>query len=316
MRVLLDSSFENWILGGIIRESAEWAPKPIKVSYLATRRSKAPIRFIWARLTLRNKFNANDLIVNQKTLNFAVQNKIIRGKELPKLRCFYTHDSEDSLKKSDTLSMLMALRKVLVMNLSDQNFLHKLGIPLERIVVVYGAVDRKVFFPLKESPHTQFVLITGDAKGRKNPQKLIAVVKENPEIDFVICGRYWEKFYPELGQMPQNLKITNYSLESNSLLMRNASTLLVLSLQEGGPYPILESLASGTPVVSTPVGWAPELIDSKTGIIVSQSATVQEISVALQSSMKLKLQNFHKDLLEGRFTWEQLAEHLYDSCEN
>jgi glycosyltransferase involved in cell wall biosynthesis len=212
--------------------------------------------------------------------------------------------------------MLMALRKVLVMNLSDQNFLHKLGIPLERIVVVYGAVDRKVFFPLKESPHTQFVLITGDAKGRKNAQKLIAVVKENPEIDFVICGRYWEKFYPELGQMPQNLKITNYSLESNSLLMRNASTLLVLSLQEGGPYPILESLASGTPVVSTPVGWAPELIDSKTGIIVSQSATVQEISVALQSSMKLKLQNFHKDLLEGRFTWEQLAEHLYDSCEN
>ena len=79
--------------------------------------------------------------------------------------------------------------------------------------------------------------------------------------------------------------------------------LICSSEHEGGPMPILESLASARPVISTNVGIVPELvIPNHNGIIIERSRTA--LKEAIQSILKdpQKLVNMHDSLMRDQFT--------------
>jgi glycosyltransferase involved in cell wall biosynthesis len=313
MRVVLDYEFRNWILGGVIQESKDYASEEIYVQYIKTSRSKYPINFLYRRYLKRLKPKENDLVINQKTLLFLIQSGLLDPKALPILRCHFTHESEEFLKKTDLLGHIKNLKSVLVLNESDAGLLKRLGVDPNRIEVIYGAINREIFFPLGNYSQNRKVLITGDAKERKNPSKILEVINANPHTDFQICGKFWEKSINQTNLKYSNVEFHKFSMEKNALLMRNASAYLTLSHKEGGPFPVLEALASGTPVVSTPVGWAPELLDETNGVIVKHDSSIEEIAEAIEKCFELKCHTFSQDLLEGRFTWEELARRLYIS---
>jgi glycosyltransferase involved in cell wall biosynthesis len=198
------------------------------------------------------------------------------------------------------------------MNESDAKFLANLGVDRKRIQVTYGAIDRKVFFPLERYSPNRNVLVTGDAKGRKNPEKIIETINANPDMFFDICGRYWEEQLLQKRVLSANYKIHEFDIEKTAKLMRDSSVFLTLSLMEGGPFPILEALSSGTPVVSTPVGWVPEIVNDRRGVVVSQNSSIAEVSAALEKCFKLKADSWHVDLLDGKYTWGELALKLYE----
>jgi len=252
-------------------------------------------------------------VVNQRTLNFLVDTGLVEINSLSNTRCHFTHESEASLAISGTVKNLLRVAQVLVLNQSVKQTLITLGIDSNNIKVIYGAIDRDVFKPSLILPTKEYVLISGDAKGRKNPSKVMKLIESCPEIDFAICGRGWEKYFDRT--IPANLEIHEFDLASNAKLMREASSYLTLSLEEGGPYPILEALASGTPVVSTPVGWVPELINNSNGIVIPIDCNFMEIRNALKNAMALKSKVYGLDLLDGKFTWEEQAELLFSQLD-
>lgn len=311
MRVVLDAEYKNWILGGIIKDSRNHTKEDVKVLHINTSRKKHPINYVYHKYLRRLRLQENDLVSNQRTLLFLIRHGFVRIENLQNLRCFYTHDSISFLIESNLFCYLKKIKQVLVMNSSDFELLKSLGVNSDRISIVYGAINRNLFYPSKEYSTKKEVLVTGDAKERKNPKKIIEVINFNPKLNFLICGRLWKEYINGCEMKHQNFEIFEFSLELTAKLMRRSSTYLTLSHQEGGPFPVLEALASGTPVVATPVGWVPELINQGNGVVVNHEATLKEISQALEQSINLKRNLFQKDLLDGKLGWEEFAQRIF-----
>jgi glycosyltransferase involved in cell wall biosynthesis len=316
MKVFIDTAFKKWILGAMIRESSYFTEQLVDIDYVRSSRASHPLNFLYRRYIKRLNIAENDLIVNHKFLQYLLDSRLIRQNDLPILRCLYTHESEEYLKSNSLINNLGKLKQVLVMNRFDARLLANLGIDKNKIRITYGAIDRNLFFPSDRYLPNRRVLITGDAKGRKNPEKIVEVINENPDIYFDICGRYWEDQLLRTIVLGNNYTIHEFSIEKTAQLMRSCSAFLTLSRMEGGPFPILEALCSGTPVVSTPVGWVPEIVNARNGVLVSQDCSIAEVSVALKKCFKLKEELWWKDLLKGKFTWEQLAQVLYEPSES
>lgn len=63
-----------------------------------------------------------------------------------------------------------------------------------------------------------------------------------------------------------------YPLDQYPTLYASMDTLCVTSTIDAGPLPLFEALACGTPVLSTPVGWAPHFLDGSNGWIYEPGA--------------------------------------------
>ena len=57
------------------------------------------------------------------------------------------------------------------------------------------------------------------------------------------------------------------SIRDYPALYRQLDCLVITSSSEAGPLPLFEALATGVPVVSTPVGWAPHLASKAPGFV-------------------------------------------------
>ncbi|OAI41815.1 hypothetical protein AYO38_03435 [bacterium SCGC AG-212-C10] len=93
-----------------------------------------------------------------------------------------------------------------------------------------------------------------------------------PEARFLIVGD--GPLRSALEQQAERLGIRNLvtfagEQEDVPRALRAMDIFVLPSLQEGGPYTLLEALAAGVPVVTTPVGLAPELLaDGETALVV------------------------------------------------
>ena len=100
---------------------------------------------------------------------------------------------------------------------------------------------------------------------------------------------------------------------------------LVSSREEGGPMGLIESMASGVPVVSTPVGMGPDLIKNKVNGHVTGQFTGDALASAAKSILSLKsseldnLRRSARDAAEtvdwsvvGRLHWEKIYRGLID----
>jgi glycosyltransferase involved in cell wall biosynthesis len=76
------------------------------------------------------------------------------------------------------------------------------------------------------------------------------------------------------------LRKSVYPIERFPYIYQGLDCVVISSSVEAGPLSLFEALASGVPVVSTPVGWAVELIrDGENGLLVE---TVEQMAAALR----------------------------------
>lgn len=195
------------------------------------------------------------------------------------------------------------------MNNSSANILRNKGVTIE-IVTVYGAIDSDTFRPLDSTTEIKpFVLITSQAAERKRPELILEFIQDSPGISFVIHGKSWESYdTKELS----NLEVRSFDYSRQPILMREASTFLSISWVEGGPFPILEALASGTPVVSTITGFAPDLINKRNGRLIENPYDFSSLREHIRDCLRLKMQVASNNLLPLDLSWKTLSQHFYE----
>ena len=141
-----------------------------------------------------------------------------------------------------------------------------------------------------------------------------------PELFVLLTGRARGYVRRELAQ--REIACRHVSLSSRDDLARAYHALdvyLVTSRQEGGPKSVLESMATGVPLVATRVGQAPELATDGTNALLAEVDDVdglvnaltrvygdEELRASLRSAARPTAEAYADERLDDR--WAQLLE--------
>lgn len=172
------------------------------------------------------------------------------------------------------------------------NDLRKLGIR-SRFQVVENVVNLNHFHIKKEKTAQIKFLHISNLITIKNPEKIIAAAvklrMEFSDFELHIGGDGdIEKLNRIIAENNAGLYIKTFPLLTAAEVaekMRESACFLLFSEYENFPCVLLESLASGTPVIATKVGGIPEIINEKNGILISKCEN------ELYEAMKMVLLN-------------------------
>ena len=206
-----------------------------------------------------------------------------------------------------------------------------LGVPSERIDVVYHGVD-PAFHPLptdevavfrqRRGLPERFVLCVGTLEPRKNQTRLVeafARIHDGQVKLVLVGGKGW--LYDELFTRVEALGLSKeivfpgYVMNDELPLWYNAATILAYpSLYEGFGMPVLEAQACGTPVLTSNVSSLPEAAGDAASMV--DPYDVEALAAELDRLLTDKLLR-HELRKRGlahasQFTWPLMAQETAD----
>jgi glycosyltransferase involved in cell wall biosynthesis len=195
----------------------------------------------------------------------------------------------------------------------------------ERIQLVRNTVDNQEFYPLPPAQrdqlrqdyatqrglptNTRFLLFAGRLHPQKDPLLLVQVIaalqllmEQSAPIHLLIAGQgeLMESVRAEI----QRLNLTSsvsllgaVALRDLATLHRLSSVVVLTSAYEGLPLVVLESLASGTPIVTTNCGETPKFLQPGSGIVCPER-TPMAIARAIGQVLKVPEQFLAQSCLD------------------
>jgi glycosyltransferase involved in cell wall biosynthesis len=173
----------------------------------------------------------------------------------------YTHLLEATPNKKEIFHVLKNYTDLITcMNSQDKSRLVQEGVKEEVIHVLVGGVDQKFFS--KKMPSSNKVLICAAFYERKDPQKLLEVVRAAPDLEFSLLGPGWESSnqYQELTSLG-NIEFLEAEFNDYPGIYLDHGIFLSVSQVEGGPIPLLEAMASNLKPVCSKTGFAEDVIE-------------------------------------------------------
>jgi glycosyltransferase involved in cell wall biosynthesis len=296
---------------------------PIKLNNLASPDSR-----IWERLwSIRTNFQKTRLDQPDAiNLHFALYSFPILDllpKEVPITFNFHgpwaSESQEEVVDKKLSIWMKQQLIEKNTYNRCDRfivlskafgNILHQqYQVPWEKIHIIPGGVDINHFqYNLSRLdarkklgwPTDRPILFTSRRlvyrMGIDKLLQAIATIKPKiPDIWLAIAGRghiqnLLQQQVRELG-LENNVKFLGFLPDEHLPIAYQAANLTVMPSQsfEGFGLAIVESLACGTPVLCTPVGGMPEILQEFTPDLITNSTTAESIAEKLEQVMLRKI---------------------------
>jgi glycosyltransferase involved in cell wall biosynthesis len=181
----------------------------------------------------------------------------------------------------------------------------RLGLPAERVRVIYLGIDRQRFAP-SDVPREHFVLYPANKWPHKNHARLVdafsLVRLEHPDLRLVLTGTGHDA-----SAYPTNVDVLGrVSDQALADLYRRASALVFPSLYEGFGQPPLEALASGCPVAAARAGALPEVCGDAARYF--DPTSVEDLAAAVLDVLSAPGEYVHRGLAQAsRFSWDECA---------
>jgi glycosyltransferase involved in cell wall biosynthesis len=174
-------------------------------------------------------------------------------------------------------------------------YLKRIGVPEEKILMLPSLyIDFDVFKPMPGEAKLYDVLFVGRLVANKGILTILEAVAglraQGAEVRLCILGEgpLRRRLDERIGRAGLGDRVTIIERVATAAdvatLYNRAKMLVCASTGEGGPRVTVEALACGTPVITTPVGIMPELIDDgRNGLIFNWDAgeLAQKISLLL-----------------------------------
>lgn len=189
---------------------------------------------------------------------------------------YFMHNNDDSkilnyyMKK--TYKSFKDAYHIVVNSIHTENeFVRYLGFDKSKISVIYPSIDESVFYPgnsdirtqLNFKPDEKIILSVGGDNPNKNIETVLKVLDSLPEnYKLIRVGRNYNT-----TDLIKKYNLTNRVVTFNEVeigiladLYRTADVFLFPSLSEGFGIPVVEAMASGTPVIVSNRGALPEVV--------------------------------------------------------
>ncbi len=221
-----------------------------------------------------------------------------------------------------------AERIIAVSSSTKKDIMKLLNISSEKIRVIYLGIG-SLYHPLekkevedfrrKEEIFGSFILYVGTLKKRKNVLNIIRAYKKIKEKGIkeklVIVGNKsgeYQNIYKAVkrSKLEKDVFFSGYVDEALLPFYYNSAFLFIYpSLYEGFGLPILEAMASGTPVITSNVSSLPEVVGDA-AILVNPN-NIEEMAEMMQkvlTNQKLREKMREKGLKRAKlFSWERCA---------
>lgn len=167
--------------------------------------------------------------------------------------------------------------------------LQRIGIESNRLKVNYNGVNPDIFYPLEQRASGQRFIFVGSLIETKGCNELLSAFVEvqkrysNATLDIIGEGPLKPALNEKINQheLKEQVRLLgSLSLADVAEAVRTADVLVLPSYREGVPNVLLESFASGTPVIATDVGGIPEVVNDDVGLMVS-ARNEQELANAM-----------------------------------
>ena len=224
---------------------------------------------------------------------------------------------------------------ITVSDFERNNIITKLGIPSERMVMIYNGYN-EWFKPLKDLDmkyrkyikEPGYFFFLGNTDPKKNTERtLIAYSKylelskvkrkllmadlDKSYLDDIIVKNHIENIYP-------NIQMPGYIVNSDlPYIYNNAFAFLYTSLRESFGIPLLEAMACGTPVITSNTSSMPE-IGGRNAILVNPESPgdIAQMMIKLEKDRDFYDQQKELGIKRAKlFSWRQTAEQLLEVYE-
>lgn len=237
----------------------------------------------------------------------------------------------DAVSRALTRPVVNAAQRLLVVSedlgrVAAENY----GADPARIRTIPNGCDASLFHPADRAASRTQLGIAADAEvvtyvGRLVPEKGLrelldacrTLASTRPRLRLVLVGEgpMREEIAARLAADP-SLQVTLAGAQPPAEVARwmAASDLVTLpSYSEGHPNVLVEALACGRPVVATPVGGIPEVVDADSGILVP-ARDAGALAAGLAQALDRR---WDESALARKFSrdWRQVAEDTLEACE-
>ena len=300
----------NWILGNWIKEVQIRNPDSTKLHWVASVFAEKHFWEKYVKFPLP-KFGAYFFSYPSMFESYLKSNpKRYKNRSIVN----YTHNLEElgSLKHQATI--LNQSHSVHFNCSADADALVAVGLEPTKVRMIFGAVDEdcKPQVGITREPKT--VLLASRYGERKGLDVFPALVKLLPEWKFIILGRGWEDFLKNENLLGNpNIKYQFFNKEARNIAMSRATIFLSLSKLEGGPIPLIESMAMGVIPVATDTGFARDLIvQGKNGLVIPNPPTALQVrdAILMAETLTGSPQESVKHL-----SWDRLADIVMGDAE-
>jgi glycosyltransferase involved in cell wall biosynthesis len=263
---------KGWILDGICREIGSRQPDSWHVAYRPP--ELPPARNYW--------FSHHSLFL-----------KYFRSEpeRLAQSRTFiwYTHPRDESAQSiAESLDAFDHATQVVFTCAANRDLWLKRGLSPERARVVLGGADPELF--LGHERGDGVVGLSSSFYERKNPDRLLELMRLLPHRRFHLIGRKWEQYalFEAMRALPNFFYLT-IPYQQYPAEYRKFDVFLSMSTLEGGPIPLLEAMMCNAVPVASDTGFAPDLIrHGENGFLFDIDAPAQTIAWQIEAAFQLK----------------------------
>ncbi|WP_431029549.1 glycosyltransferase family 4 protein [Lysinibacillus sp. LZ02] len=154
------------------------------------------------------------------------------------------------------------------------------------------------------SDEIKSIIYVGHIIKSKGCMDIFSVAEKMPNLNFKLVGKASEeikytskpKNVQYYGEIPKE-EVMNYML--------SADVLLFPTYTEGFPNVILEAMACGLPIVATPVGAIPEMLEEKGGVLIEVGnidGFVNAIKGLQEKKIRKQISRWNKDKVRSKYS--------------